>query len=300
MRNWGSLDPDLYMLLDRHYTAGRPGGGIKMVVLHYNAADLTVEGCHSVWQSRPASAHYQVESGGRIGQLVRDRDTAWHAGYWAANVRSIGIEHANRPDGTVSDACLEAGAHLTAAICRAYGLGRPSWMGNVFPHSRFAATSCPGELQRSQRDRYMGRAQEWYDAMATGGAPSAPAPAPAPAGKVRAPGIDEDGIWGSATSAALQRLVGTPADEEIWHQWEGHRGILPGCVGGWRFDRTGSGSPAIRGLQAALGVPVDGIVGPDTANAIIRRYGNSVCDGRLDAGGPAIRGLQRAINAGRL
>ncbi|WP_143764880.1 peptidoglycan-binding domain-containing protein [Collinsella vaginalis] len=86
----------------------------------------------------------------------------------------------------------------------------------------------------------------------------------------------------------------------MWGQWEPNCQRFSGCTTGWKWDRSGTGSPVIRALQAHLGLTADGIIGPDTANAIIRRYGNGICDGRLDAGGPAIKGLQRAINAGSL
>lgn len=66
-----------------------------------------------------------MESSGRIRQLVWDRDTAWHTENAANNRRSIGIEHANKADGTITEKCLDNGAHLVAALCRLYGLGRP-------------------------------------------------------------------------------------------------------------------------------------------------------------------------------
>lgn len=176
--DWENLQPDVYKRLSTHFTAGRSGAKINKIIVHYNAGDLTVEGCYSVWQTRPASAHYQVESGGRIGQLVNDWDTAWHAGDWNANITSIGIEHANKAGGYITDACLDAGAHLVAALCKYYGLGRPEWLKNVFPHKYFQATACPGQIYGAQKDAYIKRAQEWYDAM-TGTKP-APSPTPTP------------------------------------------------------------------------------------------------------------------------
>lgn len=165
MKDWAKCQADVVKIMNKHFSSGRCGQKIQHVVVHYNAADLTVEGCWQTWQTRPASAHYQVESNGRIGQLVWDKDTAWHAGNWQENCRSIGIEHANRKDGTISDACLENGAHLVAALCRLYGLGRPQWGVNVFPHKHFVSTSCPGQIYGSQKDRYIQRAQHWYDQM---------------------------------------------------------------------------------------------------------------------------------------
>lgn len=173
--DWKNLNADVNKILNKHYTKGRSGRKINKIIIHYNAGDLTVEGCYSVWQNRPASAHYQVESSGRIGQLVWDSDTAWHAGNWDANCSSIGIEHANKAGGYISEACLDAGAHLVAALCKYYGLGRPKWKVNVFPHNHFSATSCPGRLQDEQRDAYMQKAHQWYDQMVNGAeAPSKP------------------------------------------------------------------------------------------------------------------------------
>ncbi|MDK8300961.1 MAG: N-acetylmuramoyl-L-alanine amidase, partial [Actinomycetaceae bacterium UMB1218B] len=151
------------------------------VIIHHTAGNLTIRGCYDVWQSRPASAHYQVQTDGTIGQLVWDRDTAWHAGNFAANTTSIGIEHADVSSNpwAVSEACLDNGAHLVAAVCKFYGLGRPAWGKNVFGHKDFIPTACPASLAGSQHTAYMARAQSWYDQM-TGNTP-APAPAPAPA-----------------------------------------------------------------------------------------------------------------------
>lgn len=167
---WETLEADVNKIITKHFTKGREGKTINKIVVHHNAGKLTVEQCYNAWQSREASAHYQVEDGGRIGQLVWDADTAWHAGDWNANLTAIGIEHANDggADWTISDKCLDAGAHLVAALCRYYKLGRPEWLKNVFPHSYFAATACPGAIYGSQKSAYIKRAQEWYDAMEKG------------------------------------------------------------------------------------------------------------------------------------
>lgn len=164
-----NLYADVTKILTKHYTSGRGGHSINKVILHHNAGNLSIDGAYNVWQNREASAHYQVESSGRIGQLVWDRDTAWHAGNWAANQTSIGIEHADCQSNPwrISDAALDSGAHLTAAICKHYGLGRPTWGKNVFGHSDFSATECPASLKvgGSQHDAYMAKAQAYYDQM---------------------------------------------------------------------------------------------------------------------------------------
>lgn len=83
---------------------------------------------------------------------------------------------------------LDNGAHLVAALCRLYGLGRPAWGVNVFPHRRFCSTSCPGQIYGSQRDAYIQRAQAWYDrtgGKTSGSVGDSPKPA-APAADVDA------------------------------------------------------------------------------------------------------------------
>lgn len=169
MKNWEKIEADVNKILTKHYSSGRGGRKVNKIIVHYNAGDLSVEGCYSVWQTRAASAHYQVESSGRIGQLVWDKDTAWHCGVFSQNQQSIGIEHANKSGGTITEACLDNGAHLVAALCKHYGLGRPQWLKNVFPHKYFKATSCPGQIYGSQKNAYIQRAQAWYDYMVNGG-----------------------------------------------------------------------------------------------------------------------------------
>ena len=77
---WDTVEADVTKLITKHYTKGRSGKSINKIVVHHNAGNLTIDQCYNTWQNSEASAHYQVENGGRIGQLVWDADTAWHAG----------------------------------------------------------------------------------------------------------------------------------------------------------------------------------------------------------------------------
>ena len=168
MKDWNNLIADVDKIMNKHYTPGRNGHKIQHIVLHHNAGTDTVEGCWNIWQTREASAHYQVELGGRIGQLVNDCDTAWHAANEYENTISIGIEHANNilgPVWSISDATLDNGAHLVAALCKSYGLGAPVYGRNVWFHSDFYGTSCPGAIAGSQKNAYFDRATYWYRTM---------------------------------------------------------------------------------------------------------------------------------------
>lgn len=255
MKSWENLNADIDRWLNVHFSEGRSGADIEFIVIHYNAGNLSVDGIWNVWQTREASAHYQVTADGTIGQLVHDWDTAWHAGSWDANIRSIGIEHANMEDGTVTEATLDNGAHLVAALCHAYGLGSPRWGVNVFPHNNFIATSCPGALGGSQRDEYMARANAYYN----GGAPTPP---PIPSGPRQ---IAVDGWWGSDTTRRLQEILGTPVDGVISGQYAGNQEFYPAAGTGW--DWSDGGSQLIIAMQRAMGIEADGYAGPGFAKA---------------------------------
>ena len=154
--DYQNLRADVERFLTRHFSQGRDGHEIDKVVIHHNAGCLSVDDIYNVWQSREASAHYQVTEDGTVGQLVHDWDTAWHAGSWAANSTSIGVEHANcggpNEGWPISDATVIAGARLVAALCWGYNLGRPEWCVNVFPHQYFSSTACPGQLATTHRE----------------------------------------------------------------------------------------------------------------------------------------------------
>ncbi len=187
MADFENVQPDEYKLLGMNFTPGRPWG-IKYITIHHMAGDLDADQCNSVWRKAGTSAHYSVDRGGKIVQHVNDTDRAYACGdgvgvQSGGNDCSISIEHANSGSNpwTVHDAAIESGAHLVAALCKYYKLGRPQWGVNVFPHKHWKATACPGELAGSQNAKYMQRAQEWYDAMCGGKPAPAPAPQPQPA-----------------------------------------------------------------------------------------------------------------------
>jgi len=85
--------------------SGRSGHQIEMIVVHYTASG---SGTGTVsWFKNPqsgVSAHYIIDHDGKILQLVKDGDTAWHAGLPGdlarddairPNPRAIGIEIVN-------------------------------------------------------------------------------------------------------------------------------------------------------------------------------------------------------------
>lgn len=108
-----------------NYTAGR-GAAISRVIIH------DMEGSYASaisWFQNSASqvsAHYCVRSSdGDITQMVKEGDTAWHAGNWPYNQSSIGIEHEgylSDPGRWYTDTMYHRSAQLTAAITKRYGI----------------------------------------------------------------------------------------------------------------------------------------------------------------------------------
>ena len=134
-----------------------------------------------------------------------------------------------------------------AALCKRYGLGRPQWGVNVFPHSHFSATACPASIAGDQCADYMAKAQAYYDSM-TGShpaaessptttdvvacdslnvrsAPSTGATVVASYGRGQTVNLDHWGtvadgyIWGryTAYSGAVRYIALAPADKSTWY-----------------------------------------------------------------------------------
>jgi len=82
---------------------------------------------------------------GRIAQLVSEDDTAYHAGKFEGNLRSIGIEHEAGPAMPPSDALYAASAQLHLQIANRHGLDL-SVGTTVLPHHAIVPTECPGTL----------------------------------------------------------------------------------------------------------------------------------------------------------
>lgn len=136
---------------------------------------------------------------------------------------------------------------------------------------------------------------------------SAPAPQPMPQPAPKPQGLAVDGYWGEATTLRIQEVLGCPyKDGKISRQNPQHKYRLKACTGGWEFSAPWGeqpGSQTIGAIQRACGVAVDGFIGPDTINALIRHFkptsGAKVEDGKLDSGSLTVKAMQRALNEGR-
>jgi hypothetical protein len=100
-----------------------------------------------------ASAHYGVLKTGELWHWVDEDNTAYHAGNYAMNQRSIGIEHEDNgmvngvyDDGARPDALYISSARLIRDICLFYGI--PIDRQHILKHKEVsdAPTACPDAL----------------------------------------------------------------------------------------------------------------------------------------------------------
>lgn len=153
-----------------NYSGGRGGKKIDRVILHWIVGNQA--SCDAIFAraSSQVSAHYSIENS-KVHQYVNEANTAWHAGDYAMNQRSIGIEHSADPSRPPSAQTNETSAQLLAAICKRHGI--PCDRAHVLKHSQVVPTQCCGSVPI---DAIVARA-----AQILGGKIPAPAPSPAPA-----------------------------------------------------------------------------------------------------------------------
>jgi len=97
--------------------------------------------------SRIVSAHYVVDRDvDRIARVVKETDTAWHAGNWPINQRSIGIERADFGDywNPGPDAQIERIVALSLDIMSRNPISR------FLRHDQCTATACPDGLDTAR------------------------------------------------------------------------------------------------------------------------------------------------------
>lgn len=111
-------------------------------------------------------------------------------------------------------------------------------------------------------------------------------------------GLTVDGLWGSETTRALQKALGTYADGIVDGQYAGNRPHLKACTIGWCWDVSyGTGSPMVKALQRIIGCEADGVMGEQSVKAL-QRYLGTYEDGNLDYPSNCVKELQRRLSAG--
>ncbi|KUH38093.1 MULTISPECIES: N-acetylmuramoyl-L-alanine amidase [Streptomyces] len=119
-----------------------------------------------------AAAHYVVGKDGRVAQMIRELDVAFHAGNRDMNERSIGIEHegfVDRPQ-DFTEAMYASSARLTAGICARYGI--PVDREHIIGHVEVEGTDHTDPGPHWDWDRYLRLVRRAATAPATAPPPS--------------------------------------------------------------------------------------------------------------------------------
>lgn len=92
------------------------------------------------------SAHYGVKLDGGLVHWLEEYWTAYHAGNYAMNQRSIGIEHEDggNYNGIRPDSLYQTSGKLVADICKFYNI--PIDRTHILKHSQVIPTGCPDSL----------------------------------------------------------------------------------------------------------------------------------------------------------
>jgi hypothetical protein len=170
-----------------------------MVTLHHNGGRLTHEGVLRVWQTRPASAHLDVDGVGATAQYVEFNEYAWSTGSTNGNQKSISIEMANSAVGgnwPVAEVTWREAARLAGWLFATVIGERPS-ANNLVVHKHWKATVCAGPYIDSVMPQIISIANQSYDYFRSGG--STPPPPPVSGGKSVSQLADEviAGKWGN-------------------------------------------------------------------------------------------------------
>lgn len=154
---------------------------------------------------------------------------------------------------------------------------------NVKGHGELQSTTCPGIDMNTVRARIKGTATK-------------PAPQPKTASTSTSSNNTKlvvDGLWGPATTRALQKHFGTTVDGVINGQPSNRstRNIPSAQFG------TG-GSMLIRAMQRHYGTTVDGVISGTSRliTAMQRKYGLKIVDGYVSKPSNLVKEIQRRLN----
>lgn len=145
----GSLDsiarPEVKWVDGCPHQSSRNGSRISSIVMHYTTS-RNIQGTIS-WFLNPASkvsSHYIIAQDGKIVQMVKDSEKAWHcAGF---NASSIGIEHSAAPGDSLTQAQSDSSARLVSWLAREYGVREDRIYGHRWNPDNPGGTDCPGDL----------------------------------------------------------------------------------------------------------------------------------------------------------
>ncbi|AFY61795.1 N-acetylmuramoyl-L-alanine amidase [Synechococcus sp. PCC 6312] len=137
-----------------HFSS-RNGQLITSIVVHYTTS-RNINGTIS-WFKNPiskVSAHYIIGQDGKIVQMVRDSDKAWHC--FGFNSNSIGIEHSAEAGDKLTPSQEKSSAALIKWLLKEYNIPTNKIYGHRWNPNVPGGTPCPGDLWPS-----IGSLEDW-------------------------------------------------------------------------------------------------------------------------------------------
>lgn len=226
---------------------------ISKITIHHAAvvnASLVGLGNGFANPARQASSNYGIDSNGKIGMYVEEKNRAWTSSNSENDNMAITIEVANSsgsPDWKVSDAAYEALIALCVDICKRNDIKELVYTGdksgNLTRHNMFAATTCPGPYLQSRFSNIAERVNKELGKTATN----------KPTNKVV---VELDILRRGSKGEQVKTL----------------QSLL--SISGIPLDIDGSFGPAtekaVIQYQKKNGLVADGIVGPATWNSLLK------------------------------
>jgi hypothetical protein len=183
------------------------------VTLHHNGGvNVSHQEILNTWKTRPASAHFDVDTNGNVAQYVKVDEYAWAVGDNYGNQSTISIEQADStgaPGWVVSETTWKASARLAAWLF-IHVIQEPPSSDNVFPHQHWSSTDCPGPWVLTNWITILNEIKYQYNilrGLTPGPVPSPPSPA--------SNSLLVDGQLGTKTIWRWQQIMHTPVDGVI-------------------------------------------------------------------------------------
>lgn len=251
----------------------------KYIIIHYtgNAKDTAENNAKYFFNGdRRAGANFFVDAKG-VWASTPEEYTAYGAGVlhnrkyaklWGVctNHNAINIEIACDAGNSLPTAeAVTNAVELTKSLMSKYGI--PS--SNVVRHKDVCGKNCPAYWWDD------GKWQSEFKARLSGNTTASIPQQSMPKTDNQPKHVNHvDGVWGEATTKALQRYLGTVVDGIISHQLVSSEKLLISRFGHtFQFDKTRKGSLCVKALQKKLGVTADGLIGKNTIKALQRWLG---------------------------
>lgn len=277
-----------------NYTSGRQGVAVDTIVVHYTGTSASAYN-NCVYFSRPgagASAHYFVDKDGSYYQSVHEYDTAWHAGEWDMNCRSIGIEVVSAGE-EYTDAQKETLRYLVRGIM----VRRSIKASRVIRHYDVTGKVCPAAYCATKSKNAKWKTLRGYITKAPE--------------RKKLLQCAENGLWGTKTTEVWQAINGIAETGMVYRQLPGSKPHLKACTSS-RFSNHSfvfsdsdkaakGGSLAIKRLQnRKLGIPwkdCNGWMDAKTRKKFVAKYyGKGYTTTDLLAPSKAVKAFQKEIN----